>query len=223
MGGRARAGWTTAVVAGVLGVALTVAAGGDGPLIGEVGLSRWSRDHTPGVLDPLAEILDLLLTDLAAPIVFVVLLLGVWWAWGRYPAAILALAGAATGLTRVADLVERPRPTPGLRWTGYTFGTGGYPSGHAVFAVLVLGTLALLVRRHLMGRAGGRLTIALWLLVALVCWLRISELEHWPADVAGGVLLALPALLGVSWLEPRIPRWVARWPRLARLLGTAGA
>ncbi|MBQ91261.1 MAG: hypothetical protein CL441_07575, partial [Acidimicrobiaceae bacterium] len=64
LGGRARAGWTTAVVAGVLGVALTVAAGGDGPLIGEVGLSRWSRDHTPGVLDPLAELFDLLLPDL---------------------------------------------------------------------------------------------------------------------------------------------------------------
>jgi membrane-associated phospholipid phosphatase len=216
---RSRLGWTAAAVSTCLGVALTLAVRSDGPLPGEVGLARWAHDHTPGLLDPVAGLLDALLTDLAAPAVFALLVALAWWSWGRYPAAVLALAGAATGLTRIADLVERPRPTPTLRWSGYSFGSGGYPSGHAVFVVLVFGTLALLARRHIPGPTGRRMAAALWTLVALACWLRVSRLEHWPADVLGGVLLALPALLAVVWLEARCARWLAGSRRLSRLLG----
>jgi len=219
---RVRLGGTIGVASACLGLVLTLAVRGDGPLPGEVGLSRWAHDWTPGFLDPVAGLLDALLTDLAAPAMFVVLLALVWRAWGRYPAAVLAVAGAATGLTRVADLVQRPRPTPSLRWTDYSFGSGGYPSGHAVFVVLVFGTLALLARRHLPGPAGGRLAGACWALVLLACWLRISRLEHWPADVLGGILMAIPALLAVAWLEPRIPGRLAdqrRFSLLSRLLG----
>ena len=219
MSGRARLGWTVAAASACLGVALTLAVRGDGPLPGEVGLSRWAQANTPGILDPVASLLDVLLTDLAAPAVFVLLVALVWWAWGRYPAAVLALAGAATGLTRIADLVERPRPTPSLRWSSYSFGSGGYPSGHAVFVVLVFGTLALLARRHLPGPTGRRLAVAFWGLTAFTCWLRVSRLEHWPADILGGILLSLPALLAVAWLEPRIPRYLANRPILARFLG----
>ena len=219
MPGRARLGWTVAVASACLGVALTLAVRGAEALPGEVGLSRWAHANTPGALDPVAGLLDALLTDLAAPVVFVVLVALAWRAWGRYPAAVLGVAGAATGLTRIADLVERPRPTPSLRWSGYSFGAGGYPSGHALFVVLVFGTLAFLARRRIPGSAGRRLAVALWGLVCLACWLRVSRLEHWPADVVGGVLLALPALLAVSWLEPRIPGWVANRPLLARFLG----
>ena len=222
---RVRLGRIVALLSATLGVSLTLAVRGSGPLPGEVGLARWANNNTPGFLDPVAGLLDVLLTDLAAPMVFVVIVALVWLAWGRYPAAVLALAGAATALTRVADLVERPRPTPSLRWSNYSFGSGGYPSGHAVFVVLVFGTLALLARRHLPGSSGRRLTRACWALVVVACWLRISRLEHWPADVLGGILLALPALLAVAWLEPRVPGWLAdcagrpHLSRLSRLLG----
>ena len=218
MAGRARLGWAVASASTCLGVALTLAVRVDQPLPGEVGLSRWAHANTPGFLDPLASLLDALLTDLAAPAVFVVLVALAWWAWGRYPAAVLAFAGAATGLTRVADLVERPRPTPSLQWSDYSSGSGGYPSGHAIFVVLVFGTLSFLARRRITGPAGRRLALALWGFAALACWLRVSRLDHWPADVVGGVLLALPALLAVTWLEPRLPAWLQGRPLLTRLL-----
>ncbi|MEE2696859.1 MAG: hypothetical protein VX516_00315, partial [Actinomycetota bacterium] len=72
MPGRARLGWTVAVASACLGVALTLAVRGAEALPGEVGLSRWAHANTPGALDPVAGLLDALLTDLAAPVVFVV-------------------------------------------------------------------------------------------------------------------------------------------------------
>ena len=127
-------------------IALTLAVRRDGPLYGEIGTTQWMRDNTPSVVDLFADLIDPALTDIAAPLVFVVIVSVVWWRWGRYPAVLLGMAGACTGLTRVGDLVHRPRPTTTVGWSDYSFGNGGYPSGHAVFVVLVLGTVAVLAR-----------------------------------------------------------------------------
>ena len=170
----------------------------------------------------LAGFIDPVLTDTAAPVVFVAITLLVWWRWGRYPAVLLGLAGACTGLTRLGDLVERPRPTPTVEWSGYSFGNGGYPSGHVVFAVLVLGTVAVLARRHARPRAAMWIVGAMQLLIAVTSWTRVSRLEHWPLDVVGGGLMAAAGLLGIIWLHPRLAAMVAGRPLLGRLLLAPG-
>jgi membrane-associated phospholipid phosphatase len=159
---------------------------------------------------------------MAAPEVFVAISLLVWWRWGRYPAVLLGLAGACTGLTRLGDLVNRPRPTSTVEWTGYSFGNGGYPSGHVVFSVLVLGTVAVLARRHATPRIAMWIVGSMQLLIAVTSWTRVSRLEHWPLDVMGGGLMAAAGLLGIIWLHPRLAAMVARRPLLGRLLLAPG-
>ena len=202
--------------------ALSLAVRGDGPLPGEVATTRWMHEHTPAAVDLFADFIDPVLTDTAAPVVFVAITLLVWWRWGRYPAVLLSLAGVCTGLTRLGDLVERPRPTPTVEWSGYSFGNGGYPSGHVVFSVLVLGTVAVLARRHATQRTAMWIVGTMQLLIAVTSWSRVSRLEHWPLDVVGGGLMAAAGLLGIIWLHPRLAAMVARRPLLGRLLLAPG-
>ena len=199
-------------------VGLTMAVRGDAPLYGEVGMSRWMRDNTPAIIDLFGKISDPVITDINAPLVFVAIVLLVLWRWGRYAAAVVTLAGALTGLTRVGDLVNRPRPTAEVTWSEYSFGNGGYPSGHVVFTVLILGTIAVLARHHATLRTATFLTVTILLLIVLTSWSRISRLDHWPLDVAGGILMGSTGLLVVAWLHPHIAAFANSQPSLKRLL-----
>lgn len=202
--------------------ALTLAVRSDGPLPGEVATARWMNQNTPAAVDRFADLIDPALTDMAAPVVFVAIALLVWWRWGRYSAVMLGFAGAFTGLTRLGDLVERPRPTPAVEWSGYSFGNGGYPSGHVVFSVLVLGTVALLARRQTTSRIARWIVGAMSILIAVTSWTRVSRLEHWPLDVVGGSLMAAAGLLGITWLHPRLASLATGRPLLGRLLLAPG-
>ena len=181
-------------------------------------MARWMRDNTPPAIDLFAEIVDPAITHIWLTLVLGAIVLLVWWRWGRYPAVILGLAGALTGLTRVGDLVNRPRPTSAVTWTDYSFGNGGYPSGHVVFTVLVLGTVAMLARRHAKPRTATWIAATMLLLIVLTAWSRISELRHWPLDVAGGVLIGLTGLFGIVWVHPRVAALAMSRPRLKRFL-----
>ncbi len=198
--------------------ALSLAVRGDGPLPGEVATTRWMHENTPAAIDLFADFIDPALNDTAAPVVFVAIALLVWWRWGRYPAVLLGLAGVCTGLTRLGDLVERPRPTPTVEWSGYSFGNGGYPSGHVVFSVLVLGTVAVLARRHATPRTAMWIVGTMQLLIAVTSWSRVSRLEHWPLDVVGGGLMAAAGLLAIIWLHPNLAVLAAGRPLLCRIL-----
>jgi len=181
-------------------------------------MARWMRDNTPPAIDLFAKIVDPMITDIGAPLVLGAIALLVWWRWGRYAAVVLGLAGALTGLTRVGDLVNRPRPTSTVMWTEHSLGNGGYPSGHAVFTVLVLGTVAILARRHAKPQTATWIAATMLLLIVLTAWSRISELEHWPLDVAGGVLIGLTGLFGIVWVHQRLAALAKRHQRLEQFL-----
>jgi len=132
---------------------------------------------------------------------------------------VLGLAGAFTALTRIGDIVQRPRPTSSGTWTDYTFGNGGYPSGHVVFTVLVLGTLAILARRHSTASVSRNLTLIGIVIVTITSWTRISLLQHWPLDVVGALLMASFTLCLVVRFERSIDPMTLGHPSLRRLLG----
>ena len=97
-------------------VASTFAARGNGPFAGETGVTLWIHRNSPGPVDRIGDVLEPLFNDLAAPTIFAATCLFVWWRWGLRAIAVLGLAGALTGLTRVGDLVQRParpRQDPG--------------------------------------------------------------------------------------------------------------
>ena len=150
---------------------------------------------------------DVLLTDVAAIVVYVLLWGIVFWRWGVVPLAIFSLAGLLTGPTRLVDLASRPRPTHDITWGQTVFGEGGYPSGHVIFAVLVFGTLAMLLQRYEPPSQFRRLAIpALWTLVVLMGPIRIAQLEHWPADVVASYLFGLAFLAVVILLMSVLER-----------------
>ena len=158
--------------------------------------------------------IDVLLTDVAATVIYVSLCGIVFWRWGFVPLTIFCLAGLLTAPTRLVNLTARPAPTHDLKWGHTLFGEGGYPSGHVVYSVLVFGTLAILLQRYEPPSQFRRLTIAvLWMLAVLVGPIRIAQLEHWPADVVAGYLFGLAFLAAVILLMPVVDRW---WEGVAR-------
>ena len=191
-------------------VASTFAARGDGPFAGETGVTLWIHRNSPGPVDRIGDVLEPLFTDLAAPAVFAATCLFVGWRWGLRAIAVLGLAGVLTALTRVGDLVQRPRPTASGSWSSYTYGNGGYPSGHVVFVALISGTLAILARRHA-STATARWVAGMGATLAMVTsWTRVSHLEHWPLDVVGGLTMAGAALYGVATFDHRLDNLMAR-------------
>ena len=201
--------WPPAVLVSA-SVTSTFAARGDGPFAGETGVTLWIHRHSPGSVDRIGDVLEPLFTDLAAPAVFAATCLFVGWRWGLRAIAVLGLAGVLTALTRVGDLVQRPRPTASGSWSSYAYGNGGYPSGHVVFVALISGTLAILARRH------ASTVTARWVagvgatLAVVTSWTRVSHLEHWPLDVVGGLTMAGAALYGVATFDHRLDNLMAR-------------
>jgi len=175
-------------------------------LPGEIALAEFASQATPAFGHQLARTLDWAFTDYTAPALFACMVPLVWWRWGRAAAVLFALAGSLTGITKLADLAARPRPTSDLTWSEVIYGEGGYPSGHTVYAVIVFGFLALLARRNEPpGRGRDVFVGAMVALVVVSGPARVVVLAHWPADVAGSYLLAVP-LLGVAvWTHDRAP------------------
>jgi undecaprenyl-diphosphatase len=203
-----------------VGTAFTVVVSRSELLPGEVAIARWVDTTLSGLLGPASGVLDVAFTDAMAPTIFLALVPVVAMAWGRLAAVIYFVAGAATGLTKLADLVARPRPTEDLEWGTARFGNGGYPSGHVVYVVLVFGTIAYLASVHETDPRVRRAVVAgSAALIVITAPARVVELDHWPADVVGGYLIALPGLLIVIWVHRRAPVWIAaRAPVLAWLL-----
>ena len=203
----------------VLSILCTFLARGDGPAAGEAAVTRWISNNSLFFVDSFASVSDPLLTDLSAPIVFTLLVLIVWRLWGRYPAVILGLAGAFTGLTRIGDLVHRPRPTSTGEWIEYSFGNGGYPSGHVIFSVLIFGTIWILSTRYTSVLVSKLLGLGFLVIVVLTCWSRVSELEHWPLDVVGGLFMSSAALIFIDFANKALPNLISESSSLRQLLG----
>lgn len=187
-------------------VALTFIARRAQLLPGEVPTMEWVGSNLAGSLSVAGPVLDTAFTGLMPPLLFVVLVVAVWWQWGRYPAALLALAGSVTGLTKLADLAPRPRPNDDLTWGEIVVGEGGYPSGHVVFTVMVFGTVAHLASRHV-DRGPARHLVRGGALVLIVVTgpSRLIEGDHWPADVVAGYSIAIAGLAAVLWIDRRLP------------------
>jgi undecaprenyl-diphosphatase len=146
------------------------------------------------------------ITSLGSPTVIILISVAafslLWIAQNRRGAArvVTAVAGAEIWLEIIKRVFERPRPTlvPYMvEFTGFSF-----PSGHALVATAVYGTLAAVACSYLQQRRA-RIAIRLicWTIVAIVSVSRIYLGIHYPTDVTGGVLL------GMAWLYLTAYAW----------------
>ena len=89
----------------------------------------------------------------------------------------------------------------------------GFPSGHVLASTVVLGTVAYLAyRRGWRSRKLVALSAAAVLALGIIGFSRLYLLEHWPSDVAGGLLLGAIFLVGVIHLYDRTrnAQWIGR-------------
>lgn len=200
--------WASVVVFSALALALILVVRTTDLLPGEGALARWMVDQSGSPGELWAGPMDFIASAKTAPIVFGVLLFTVWLLWGRYPAAVFGVAGLLTGATKLPEFASRPRPTHDIQWAETFSGSSGFPSHHVIFAVLVFGTLAYLSSRYIESTVLRRSVIGLSVGLALLMGPgRIVDREHWPADVLGGYLIAMPLLLSLIWLSGKfVPR-----------------
>ena len=122
--------------------------------------------------------------------------------WRRWAPLLIMLALSAVELV-LKEVVRQPGPPAGLaRFSihGVTVATPySFPSGHMVRATMVFGVLALrLAARRRQARW-------LWACVALVWVIGYSRVylgDHWPSDVAEGILLGGAGLAVTIGLAP---------------------
>ena len=140
-----------------------------------------------------------------------------WRRWRRWAVA-LPLVMLGTGLLQLAAkwAVDRPRPS---------LAAWGFPSGHVLSLVVLLGLGVHLVWASGAGRRGRTLScIAAALTLLAVGWSRLYLEAHWLSDLVGGLALGLAYLLAAIWLveRPFSPLWsndrLASWISLSRRL-----
>jgi undecaprenyl-diphosphatase len=125
----------------------------------------------------------------------------VLWRMGRFEAALTLLAGLISLLgDPIKLLVARPRPSPDLLIV-YTTETGkSFPSGHSLFAALLLGTLAYFALTRTKRHGSRVLVVSCCVgMTLLVGASRVYLGVHWPSDVVGGYLFAFLVLCILIW------------------------
>jgi undecaprenyl-diphosphatase len=139
----------------------------------------------------------------SSALVVVIIGLLVWWRIGRLEAVMIAVGGLLTLVDTPLKLaVGRPRPPADLVHILSPEQGNGFPSGHALFAVVVLGLLAYFAFVNLKNRTIRMVVLAgLIALILLIGTSRVYLGVHWPGDVIGGYLIGGILLTALIWFH----------------------
>lgn len=153
---------------------------------------RWIAGHQISWLEQ--TMLELTMLGNGAPIGATVAIaaLFLWLTRHRYSALLLivATAGGLVLNTILKTAYERPRP--GVFPWGQEVVTYSFPSGHAMSAAVVYGTVAYLAARLQKRQLHRVLTLAAaGLIIALISISRMYLGVHYPSDVLAGVTIGL--------------------------------
>lgn len=179
------------------GLALGIALSADAEWPFERTIMGWVQGAGDPRIDDLAwvgsRIGDVWPGVLGAALVFA----GLCAATGRKTMAIVFLAAAVMRLlsTPLKLMFSSPRPPLDLIRLSEGFSGFGYPSGHALGAALIYGTIIVFVDQLVAPRwLRWCLALAAAGVIVLVAWSRVRLGVHWPSDVAGGMLFGFGVL-----------------------------
>lgn len=189
--------WSWVVPVAAATMLLSAAAAGGGTLPADAPIARWIQGAPAAAATPLARFAYWV--GSAPALALVAVGVAVWLLWrGNWGAALFVVATMlARGLNPVLKaLLDSPRPTPGaVRVTEQAAGLG-FPSGHAMGAMLLYGGLLLLTFNRGWPRSGRPVVrVVAMLVIAVVGFGRVSSGAHWPSDVLGGWLWGATLLL----------------------------
>ena len=191
----------------------------------ELEFSLWLQEFSLGPADFLRGVLFWVGVREVAGAALLAVCLVLWLRRWRLEAIFAALASVPDLLNiLIKEVIGRPRPTADMVEVviGYGGVQGyGFPSGHAVHAVLFYGFLLFLARLYIPNPALVRTIFALVCAYVLVIgpWL-IYDGRHWPIDVLGGYSYGAFYLLALTAAYNRVLERIrdGRHPRLFRLL-----
>jgi undecaprenyl-diphosphatase len=153
---------------------------------------RWIGEHRPVSLEPVMLEITFLGTGTVVMMIVAVSALFLWLSRHRYSAALLLIA--TLGGILLNNLLKhgfgRPRPQV-FEWGSHAL-SSSFPSGHAMSAAVVYGTVAYLAAR-LQRKHWHRVVtmIAAVIVIFLIAATRLYLGVHYPSDVAAGILIGL--------------------------------
>ena len=187
------------VVGAIIAIAATVAfaslaehvlAGGTQAF--DVAILQWLHGHQSKALTAVMVEMTYLGTGTVVIVIVGVAALFLWHTEHKHSARLLLAATIGNILLDgVLKLVyHRPRPSV-FAWQT-TAVSSSFPSGHAMSATVVYGTVAYLLMRLQKHRWAKALTLsAAILLILLICLTRLYLGVHYPSDVLGGIIVGL--------------------------------
>jgi undecaprenyl-diphosphatase len=176
---------------------------------------RWIHAHRSPILDAVMTEITPLGTGAVVLVIVGVASLFLWHTEHKHSARLLLAATAGNILLNGALKVVYHRARPTLFAWQTTAISSSFPSGHAMSATVVYGTVAHLVMRlqkHLWARA--LTALAAILIILLVCFTRLYLGVHYPSDVLGGIIVGLGwAAFCMATLEASLALARRRAPR----------
>jgi len=117
--------------------------------------------------------------------------------WETVMALMAAVLSTAVNVL-VKDLVQRPRPAPGIVNVIATLNSYSFPSGHVMYYVVFLGFIGFLVFSLLKpSLKRSLLLVFIGIPVVLIGISRIYVGDHWASDVVGSYLLGSLTLVAI--------------------------
>lgn len=178
------------LITGVLTIALTLIAAGDGTLPGDVSILNAMHE----IETPVANNLDLTgywIGSMPGIAGVAIVLTVACFVTGRLAEAVLIMISAGLRVLNpvLKWLIESPRPTPDVVQVTEDATNYGFPSGHVMGVVLLYGGLSYIAHLTVRKRPV-RLSIQWFcaLVIIVTSFSRLYSGAHWPSDVLGAYL-----------------------------------
>ena len=170
---------------------------------GDLCLTLWLQSFNNHFIFSAMECISFIFGGWFSVLVVVAIGIVVWWRIGRLEAIMILVGELITLVNTALKLaINRPRPSAALVHVLSPEQGNGFPSGHAFFAILILGLTAYFIFSNL--KNGVLRMLVLAGLIALILLIGISRVYlgvHWPSDVIGGYLIGGIFLTVFIWFH----------------------
>ena len=158
----------------------------------DVAILEWLHGHQSKTLTAVMVEMTYLGTGTVVLVVVGVAALFLWHTEHKHSARLLLAATIGNILLNGALKLVYHRPRPSVFAWQTTAVSSSFPSGHAMSATVVYGTVAYLLMRLQKHYWAKMLTLAgAILLILLICLTRLYLGVHYPSDVLGGIIVGL--------------------------------